>query len=158
MLFGILAFLFIAIPVAELHILWLIGSRIGILPTLALVVVTGIIGAHLARQQGIKVINNINSQLSSGHMPTDELLSGALVLVGGVMLLTPGIITDCCGLLLMIPLTRSFIGRQLKKCFAARLNIVNITPGFNPSGAGFNRTTDEIKEADAHVVEDDNDK
>lgn len=156
MLFGVLALLFIIVPVVELQLLWTLGGRIGIFPTLALVVVTGFIGAHLARSQGIRVVNNINKQLQSGEMPGDELISAALVLAGGILLITPGIMTDCVGFLLMIPVTRSILGRYLRKVFAARFNIVNINninSQFSNNSQGFNQN---IKEADVRIVEEDN--
>ena len=102
-MFPILAALFIIIPAIELKLLWEVGGRIGIGPTLALIIFTGIVGAHLARAQGLKVINDIQRDLAGAKLPGDNLISGALVLVGGVLLVTPGILTDFTGLLLMLP-------------------------------------------------------
>jgi UPF0716 protein FxsA len=102
-----LLLLFVLVPLLELAILIRLGSAIGFWPTIAMVVVTGTIGALLAKSQGLQVLAAIRVELGSGRMPTERLLDGLLILVGGAVLLTPGLLTDIAGLLLLIPFTRN---------------------------------------------------
>ncbi|MFY0542928.1 FxsA family protein [Brevibacillus sp. H7] len=114
-MFRILVILFIVIPAVELWGLISIGKVIGGWNTVALVILSGLIGAWLAKQQGLQVLRLLQVQLSRGQMPTDALIDGALVLVGAVLLLTPGFITDLTGFLMLIPYTRMIIRHFLKK-------------------------------------------
>ena len=116
MFFRLLA-LFIFVPLVELYLLFRIGAKIGPAPTIGLVVVTGFIGASLARQQGFKVWTPIQSELNAGKMPAGELIDGLLVLIGGIVLLTPGLLTDLCGFALMIPAVRDALKTRLEKRF-----------------------------------------
>ena len=109
--------IFIIIPLIELVILIKVGSYIGLWPTILIVVLTGILGAALARHQGFIIINKIKSDINSGRVPAQELIDGLLVLVGGIVLLTPGFLTDLCGFLLLIPQTRSVFKRIVKGQF-----------------------------------------
>lgn len=118
---GRLIALFVFVPLIELALLLKIGVRIGPLPTLLIVIVTGIAGAALARQQGWKTWMRIQSSLNSGRMPTEELIDGALILSGGVLLLTPGILTDALGISLLAPPSRAFHKRWLKKWLGRRV-------------------------------------
>ena len=106
--------IFIIIPLVELVILIKVGSYIGLWPTILIVILTGILGAALARQQGFMIINKIRSDVNSGRVPAQELIDGVLILVGGIVLLTPGFLTDICGFLLLIPPTRSVFKRLIK--------------------------------------------
>ena len=81
----------------ELYLLIVLGSRIGAMPTIGLIVFTGVLGATLARQQGLSVLSKIQREMASGRPPTQELVEGALIVVGGIVLLTPGIINDLLG-------------------------------------------------------------
>lgn len=99
---------FIIIPVLELYILIKVGQEIGTMNTVALIILTGIAGASFAKSQGAQIIFKIRSALNQGQMPGKELLQGAMILTGGIMLLTPGFLTDFLGLSLLIPLTRKF--------------------------------------------------
>ena len=109
--------IFIIIPLIELVILIKVGSYIGLWPTIMIVILTGILGAALARQQGFMIINKIKTDVNSGRVPAQELIDGLLVLVGGIVLLTPGFLTDICGFLLLIPQTRHVFKRLLKRQF-----------------------------------------
>lgn len=109
--------IFVIIPLIELAILIKVGSYIGLWPTILIVVLTGILGAALARYQGFMIINKIKSDLNSGRVPAQELIDGLLILVGGIVLLTPGFLTDFCGFLLLIPQTRSLFKRIIKSQF-----------------------------------------
>jgi UPF0716 protein FxsA len=92
-----LILIFIVVPLIEILLLIEIGSRIGALNTIFIIILTGILGASMMRQQGFTIIRNIQRDLSQGRMPTGELINGALVLVGGIVLLTPGFFTDAVG-------------------------------------------------------------
>lgn len=102
-----LLILFTFIPILELYVLLEIGSLIGTMPTVALIFLTGIAGAYLARMQGFSLVSRIQSEMNQGRVPKGELLDGAMVLVGGVLLLTPGFCTDLLGFSLLVPLTRN---------------------------------------------------
>jgi UPF0716 protein FxsA len=113
-MFGTLLALFVIVPFLELYILIELAGRIGPLSTFGIVVLTGIAGAALAKHQGIEVLRRIQTEMSFGQMPGDTLFDGALVLVGGVLLLTPGILTDITGFLLLVPLSRNLTKKYLK--------------------------------------------
>ena len=113
---------FTVIPLIELIILVKVGSYIGLWPTILIVVLTGIVGASLARYQGFIIINKIRSDVSSGRVPARELIDGLLVLIGGIVLLTPGFITDICGFFLLIPFTRNFIKGFVRSRFERMVN------------------------------------
>lgn len=115
MMFRILIVLFILVPAIELWGLISIGKVIGGWNTVALVILTGVVGAWLAKQQGIQVIRTVQFQLSRGQMPTESLIDGALVLAGGILLLSPGFFSDVIGILLLIPYTRLIVRHLLKK-------------------------------------------
>lgn len=107
-MFGILLMLFIVVPIVELYILVTVGQEIGTMNTIAIVIITGIAGASFAKSQGVQIINKIRTTMNQGQMPGRELLQGAMILAGGIMLLTPGFLTDLLGLSLLFPLTREF--------------------------------------------------
>ncbi|MBM7622665.1 FxsA family protein [Sporohalobacter salinus] len=109
-----LLLLFTIVPIIELALLIKLGNYVGLLPTLGLIAITGIIGASLARSQGFLVINQIRNKLSTGSLPADSLIEGLLILIGGGLLLTPGLLTDVTGFSLIIPITRKAIRRVAK--------------------------------------------
>ena len=88
-MFGRMLLLFVFLPMVELYLLIMLGSRIGAMPTIGLIVFTGVLGATLARQQGLSVLSKIQREMASGRPPTQELVEGALIVVGGIVLLTP---------------------------------------------------------------------
>ncbi len=112
-----LLLIFTIVPIVELALLIEIGSYIGILPTVVLVAITGIVGATLARNQGLIVVTKIRNKLSMGEIPTSDVIEGLLILVGGVTLLTPGILTDITGFLLIIPFTRPLFAKLASNIF-----------------------------------------
>lgn len=113
-----LLLIFTIVPIVELALLIEIGSYIGILPTIALVAITGIVGVTLARNQGIIVVTKIQEKLSTGQIPTNDMIEALLILIGGVTLLTPGVLTDITGFLLIIPFTRPIFAGLAKKIFS----------------------------------------
>lgn len=107
--------LFVIVPLVELYLLLAVGSLVGFWPTVLLVLVTGMLGASLARREGFRVLRRWQEALARGEMPEEGVLGGLLVLVGGVLLITPGVLTDAVGLLLLLPPSRRWIGRWLMR-------------------------------------------
>jgi len=112
-----LLIIFILVPLIELYFLLEISQFIGVFTTVMVIVFTGAAGVSIAKRQGYQVVNNIRSTLNSGKMPTDDLISALLILIGGVTLLTPGFLTDITGFLLILPGSRDLIGSVVKKYF-----------------------------------------
>ncbi|OUD15685.1 FxsA family protein [Thioflexithrix psekupsensis] len=118
-LFQRLLLLFIVVPIVEIYLLISVGKVIGGLPTIGLVILTAVLGAYLLRIQGLATVRKLQRQLEAGQNPEDSLLEGILLLVGGVLLLTPGFFTDALGLFCLLPSTRIFLVRQLKRQIGA---------------------------------------
>jgi UPF0716 protein FxsA len=108
-MFLILLLQFTVIPALEIFLFIEIGGRIGSINTFMIVIVTGIIGASLAKSQGIQIIQKIQSELNRGALPADQFIHGLLVFGGGLLLLTPGFLTDFLGLSMVFPVTRFFM-------------------------------------------------
>ncbi|MFW5981152.1 MAG: FxsA family protein [bacterium] len=113
-----LILLFTMIPLVELALLIKVGEFFGVIPTIFLVAVTGLVGVSLARSQGYLVIKRIKINLKNAQMPTDDLIAGLLLLIGGTMLLTPGLLTDITGFSLIIPGTRKLYAAFIKNKFS----------------------------------------
>jgi len=113
--FKYLLFAFTVVPFIELYLLLAIGRQVGLVPTLAMVLVTGLVGASLARREGARVMRSWRESMARGQVPEDGILSGALVLVGGALLVAPGVFTDVVGLLLLLPPTRRFVAARLRR-------------------------------------------
>ena len=109
--------LFTIVPIVELYILVKAGQHIGTMNTIAIVILTGIAGASFAKSQGAQIIFKIRSALSRGQLPGQELLHGAMILTGGILLITPGFITDVLGFSLLFPLTRKFYANITRAYF-----------------------------------------
>ena len=112
---GYLILLFTVVPVIELAILIKVGQYIGVSYTLGIVVITGVVGAYLAKLQGLLTLGRIQDDINQGIMPADRLFDGVLILCSGILLLTPGFITDLIGLMGLIPFTRRFFKRWLSR-------------------------------------------
>lgn len=110
---------FTIIPVLEIYILIKLGTFMGALNTVIMVILTGILGAYLARLEGMHTMIKVREGLSRGEMPAEGLLDALLILVAGIVLLTPGLLTDIAGLLMLIPRTRLVFKRWLRKKFNA---------------------------------------
>jgi len=105
--------IFIFVPLVELYILIEAGRIIGVVPTISLILMTGIAGAWLARSQGVELLRQIQNEMARGQMPAMALIDGAMVLVGGLLLLTPGFFTDLLGFSFLVPQTRDYWRRIL---------------------------------------------
>jgi UPF0716 protein FxsA len=117
---------FTLIPIIELYLLIEVGTIVGALNTVILVVATGFAGAWLARLQGMQTMIRVRSTLQQGIMPTEELMDALLIFMAGIVLLTPGFITDAAGLILLIPETRSYFKRFLRYKFDRWIQNQNI--------------------------------
>lgn len=116
-----LLLLFTVVPALELILLIQLGRHVGFWPTAALVLGTGVVGAWLARREGIKVLRAVSTEMAEGRMPTDHLLDGLLILIAGAVLLTPGLLTDAAGFILLIPGGRRMIRRILSEAISKRM-------------------------------------
>jgi UPF0716 protein FxsA len=114
----LLFFLFLVLPLVELYVIIQVGGVIGVLPTLGLLLLTGFVGAALARSQGRQTWRRFNEAMSAGRMPAREVLDGAMIIVGGALLLSPGFITDVLGIALLVPPGRAGISWLLKRAAA----------------------------------------
>lgn len=112
-LFPALLLLFLLIPVAEIYLLIQVGSVIGALPTVGLVVGTAVLGAWLLRQQGFSTLMRARESLDRGELPALEMIEGLILLVGGALLLTPGFVTDTIGFACLVPALRRMLVRQI---------------------------------------------
>ncbi len=113
-MFTKLFLLFLILPAIELAILIKVGSIIGAFNTIAIIILTALIGAYMVKMEGLNVIYRFQETLSQGLFPGEEILDGLLILVAGAFLLTPGFITDITGFILVIPLSRAVIKTYLK--------------------------------------------
>jgi UPF0716 protein FxsA len=121
--------LFTLVPLAELYLLLEIGELMGAGPTIALVLITGMLGAALARREGARVLRSWQESMARMQMPEEGVLSGVLVLVGGVLLVTPGVITDAVGLSLLFPPTRRLFAKVVKRWAEKRFEVRTLQMG-----------------------------
>ena len=119
-MFARLLILFIAVPLVELALLIKLGNAIGLWPTVLIVIATGALGAALAKSQGTRTVWTIRREMAEGKPPGESLVNGLLILVGGVVLLTPGLLTDVLGFCLLVPVTRKWFRTRLLARLRAR--------------------------------------
>lgn len=105
--------LFIIMPIVEIAVLIKVGGAIGGWTTIGIVILTAIVGTYMLRQQGMATLNTAQQRMQSGEMPAQQLLEGLLLVIGGVLLLTPGFITDFFGFCTLFPVSRAFLAKQL---------------------------------------------
>jgi len=131
--------LFILLPAVELALLIEVGQRIGTPATLGLILVTGIVGATLARRQGLRVFSAVQEEMADGRMPTSSLLDGLMILIASALLVTPGVLTDAVGFLCLHPGFRNLVKAQLRARFerAVMEQRVHVHFDENPSGGTF---------------------
>lgn len=140
-----LLLLFTLVPLAELWLLVVLGRAVGLVPTLALVFVTGVLGAWLARSQGLAAIERARAASARGELPADALIDGVLILIAGAVLLTPGLLTDVFGFALLVPAGRRVVRREVRRRLARRARfaagrVIVMTPGGSQAESGEGRT------------------
>jgi UPF0716 protein FxsA len=123
-----LVLLFIVVPIAELAVLIQVGQVIGVWWTIAILIADAILGSILMRAQGRAAWRRFNEAMGTGRMPGREVLDGALVMFGGLLMLTPGFITDILGFVLLIPPTRAVVRTVLARRLAHRLTVSMTSP------------------------------
>ncbi|OGD33860.1 membrane protein FxsA [Candidatus Atribacteria bacterium RBG_16_35_8] len=121
MFFTKLLILFLIIPVTELYILIEVGKKIGSLSTIGVIILTGIIGTYLVKNEGFMILRKIQNDLNEGIMPGDSLIQGAIILAGGILLLTPGFVTDILGFIFLMPVSRSIVKKYLLKWLKGKI-------------------------------------
>jgi UPF0716 family protein affecting phage T7 exclusion len=145
-----LLLLFTVLPMVELALLIQIGKVMGVWATIAVVLLTGMLGWWLARREGLRTWVRIQSELSQGRLPGNHLVDALLILGAGVLLVTPGVLTDTVGFLLLIPPVRALARNALKKRFQARIVMVNMTHNMS----GFRRSPDDFVDVEAYEADD----
>lgn len=119
---GRLFVIFAVVPVLELYVLIKVGKLIGAWETVAILLAMSFAGAWLVRHQGFSILSRIQGELASGRLPAAELLDGFLVLVGGILLLTPGFLTDLLGIFFLVPAGRFILKQYLRRWMERRVN------------------------------------
>ena len=149
-----LILLFILVPLADLVLL---GIFFGInwIATIALVIISGVIGAYLTRRQGVGVANEIRMKLAKGEMPTEALGNGALILFAGGLLLTPGLLTDLFGMSILIPACRRWYRQRIMDFLKRRFKVTNFSNSFSTAQ---NWQQDDDNVIDSYVVSSSEDK
>lgn len=153
-MFPRLLFLFIAIPVIELVLLIQIGGRIGLWPTVGIIFATAIIGASLTRMQGAMTMARAQKAISEGRTPAAEVLDGLMIVIAGVVLLTPGFLTDAIGFALLIPSVRAACRKRLAESLKSRVQFT-ADSGASPDLGGGKGWSDDDNVIEAELVDDD---
>jgi UPF0716 protein FxsA len=150
---GRLFVLFTVVPLVELYLLVAIGRVLGPLPTIGLVLVTGALGAWFARLEGTRVIRRWQEALARQQVPKDGVIDGLLIFVGGLMLITPGILTDIAGLSMVMPPTRRVIARFVRDWFERQIAAgrVNVYAPSYASSRG--RRPSDVIDVEGEVIE-----
>jgi len=112
--------LFIFIPIIEIAIFITVGSNIGILNTIAIILLTAIVGIYFVRRQGLSLLFNAQRNMAQGIMPKEEIMGGIFLLISGLLLITPGFFTDCVGFLMFFKPVQNFISQKAKNYFQSR--------------------------------------
>lgn len=150
-----LLLLFIVVPLVELALLIQLGQVVGLPATLALIVFTGALGAWLARRQGLAVVRQVQDEMAGGRIPAGPIVDGVIILLAAAVLMTPGVLTDACGFLCLVPAFRRWLKGVLRRRFersvrqgrttvsvdfggapAGRREVRDVTPRDEPSGGG----------------------
>lgn len=136
----------IVVPLVELYVLIQTGQVIGLLPTLLLLLAMSLLGGYLLRREGSRTWRALRTALHAGRLPAKEVADGALVILGGALLLTPGFVTDAFGLLCILPPTRAALRRMLTGVVARRLGVGGLVTGFAAGRSGSTVLDGEVVE------------
>jgi UPF0716 protein FxsA len=132
---GFLVLAFLVVPIVEIYVIVQVGEQIGVLPTVLLLILESALGAWIVRREGARAWRALRDAITVGQLPSRELADAALVLVGGVLLLTPGFVTDVFGFFFVLPPTRP-LARRLLTGYLARRATVTVSRLGGPSGPG----------------------
>ena len=149
---GRLFLLFTVVPLVELYLLIAVGRLLGPVPTIGLVLLTGALGAWFARLEGAKVLRRWQEALARQQLPKDGVIDGLLIFIGGLMLITPGILTDIAGLSMVMPPTRRVIAGFVRAWFERQIatgRVQMYSPGYN----GPPRGPEDVIDVEGEVVE-----
>jgi len=146
------------VPAVELYLLLHIGQAIGAAETIYIIIATGVVGAWLAKREGLSVIQKIQEDAVNGVPPGDRLVEGLMVLVGGVLLLTPGVVTDATGLAMIFPLTRAPLARITKRWLATRVTLNGVHIGTPQAGPAAQQTRERINRGPSESSSDTDDR
>ncbi|WED26523.1 membrane protein FxsA [Vibrio sp. DW001] len=135
-MFPILLLLFICVPIIEIGLFIQVGGFLGLWPTIALVLVTAFAGASLVRSQGIATLMSVQGRLQQGEMPAQQIIEGVMLAVAGVLLLTPGFMTDAFGMLVLLPAPRAKMAKELMK----RVKVNTMASGGFHTQSGFGQS------------------
>jgi UPF0716 protein FxsA len=164
---GRLFLLFTLVPLVELFVLIELGGVVGVLPTIGMIAVSGMLGAYLAKREGRKALASYQQALANGRMPEDGIVSALLILVGGVLLIAPGVLTDVAGLALMIPPIRRSVAKLVTRRIERRIGSgelqvmhlgAGLGSGFGPGfgdGGGSEQAPNRAGVVDVEVVDTD---
>lgn len=130
---ALLAVLFLVMPLVELYVILQVGSSIGVLPTIALLLLDSIVGAWLVKREGAKAWRAFRRAIEEARVPARETADGALIIFGGALLLTPGFVTDILGLACVVPPTRALMRRALVRFFSRRVTVLGTVPSGRPA-------------------------
>ncbi|WP_315905304.1 FxsA family protein [Vibrio fluvialis] len=128
-MFPILLILFIAVPVIEIGLFIQVGGVLGLWPTIALVLITAFVGASLVRSQGLHTLMTVQQRMQNGEIPAQQIVEGVMLAVAGVLLLTPGFMTDAMGMLILLPSPRAMLAKYLM----SKVVVTNMSSGFQSS-------------------------
>ncbi len=142
--------LFVCVPIVELWLLIRIGRAINVGPTIVLVILTGIIGAALARREGMRAMTRIQERMASGTVPTDDMIEGMMIFIAALLLVTPGVMTDVVGFGLLIAPIRRVIRKMLQAQFSQRVATRSTTIHFGGAGI-FNQPSANESESDEFI-------
>lgn len=131
----LLALLFLALPIAELAVIVAVADSIGVFNAIGLLILVSIVGAWLAKREGLGMLTRIRAALDRGEMPSREVADGFLILFAGALMITPGFLTDCLALVLLFPPTRALV-RTTLLASALRRGSVAVVGGRGPRGFG----------------------
>ena len=126
-----LLLLFTLVPLIELALLIKLGQMTSLTITIGVVMLTGLVGAHLARREGLKTWTRIQHNINQGISPADDMVDGLLILIAGAVLITPGLLTDLAGFSLLVPAVRKWFKRKLSQQFQKRIVITRSAPSGN---------------------------
>ena len=116
-----LLLLFVVVPAVELYLLIVIGARMGVLATIGLIIITGMIGWSLVKAQGVSTLRRIQAETAEGRLPAVEMVAGLCLLGAGLLLITPGFLTDTVGFLALVPPLRRAVAKRLMKRFQVKV-------------------------------------